>query len=124
MDTSGSVNIMATMAERKILEAMEEGQFDNLPGCGSPQKLEDLSHLPPDMRLAYIVMKNNGFLNDDENEAMPFRPYAALPKTEGINKRERLSYLLAELREAEKSPKEQRPSPGLVAAFIKKILRD
>ena len=59
------INVSALIAEQKILAAMREGQFDNLPGSGRPQKLEDLSHLPEDLRLAYIALKNSGFLEED-----------------------------------------------------------
>ena len=53
---------IAFIAERKIEEAMAEGQFDNLPGTGKPLELEDLSHLPPDMRMAYTILKNSGYI--------------------------------------------------------------
>lgn len=46
------------IAERKIKEAMEKGEFDDLPGRGGPLPLEDDSHVPEDLRLAYKVLKN------------------------------------------------------------------
>jgi len=46
------------IAEHRILEAMEEGLFDNLPGRGRPLPLEDDSHVPPELRMAYKIMKN------------------------------------------------------------------
>ena len=45
------------IAENRILEAMEAGVFDNLPGHGKPLRLEDESHIPPDLRMVYKVMK-------------------------------------------------------------------
>mgnify|MGYP005840959147 CR=1 FL=1 len=45
------------MAENRILEAIEAGLFDNLPGKGRPLKLEDDGHVPPELRLAYKIMK-------------------------------------------------------------------
>ncbi len=50
------------IAEEKIREAMERGDFDDLPGKGKPLKLEDDSHLPQDIRLAHKVLKNAGCL--------------------------------------------------------------
>lgn len=44
--------------ENKIKEAIERGDFDNLPGYGKPLVLEDDSHVPPDLRLAYKILKN------------------------------------------------------------------
>ncbi|MFZ7111397.1 MAG: DnaJ family domain-containing protein [Desulfatiglandales bacterium] len=46
------------IAEQRIKEAMERGEFDNLPGRGEPLKLEDDSHVPEDLRLAYKILKN------------------------------------------------------------------
>ncbi|MEM5790044.1 MAG: DnaJ family domain-containing protein [Syntrophobacteraceae bacterium] len=46
------------IAEEKIRRAMEEGEFDNLPGKGKPLKLEDDSHLPQDIRLTHKILKN------------------------------------------------------------------
>lgn len=45
------------IAENRILEAMEAGLFDNLEGKGKPLKLEDDSHIPPELRMAYKIMK-------------------------------------------------------------------
>ena len=44
--------------ERKIKEAQEKGEFDNLPGKGEPLKLEDDSGVPEDLRMAYKILKN------------------------------------------------------------------
>jgi hypothetical protein len=56
------LSAVAFVAERKIEEAAAAGAFDDLPGAGSPLHLEDLSHLPPEMRTAYIVLRNAGYL--------------------------------------------------------------
>jgi hypothetical protein len=45
------------IAESRILEAMEAGLFDNLEGRGKPLKLENDSHVPPELRMAYKIMK-------------------------------------------------------------------
>ena len=50
------------IAERRIVEAIREGAFDNLPGAGKPLKLEDDSHLPEDLRIVYKILKNAGFV--------------------------------------------------------------
>ena len=50
------------IAEQKIEQAIKDGMFDNLPGMGKPLVLEDLSSLPPEMRMAYTVLKNSGFI--------------------------------------------------------------
>ncbi|WP_236025885.1 DnaJ family domain-containing protein [Geomonas azotofigens] len=48
------------IAERRIKEAMERGEFDNLPGRGKPLVQEDLSAVPEELRMAYKVLKNAG----------------------------------------------------------------
>jgi hypothetical protein len=46
------------IVEQRIKEAMEKGEFDDLPGKGKPMLLEDDSHVPEDLRLAYKLLKN------------------------------------------------------------------
>jgi hypothetical protein len=46
------------IAENRILEAIETGEFENLKGKGQPLKFEDESHIPSDLRLAYKILKN------------------------------------------------------------------
>ena len=50
------------IAERRIVEAIREGAFDDLPGAGQPLKLEDDSHLPEDLRIVFKILKNAGFV--------------------------------------------------------------
>jgi hypothetical protein len=50
------------IAERRILEAIREGAFDDLPGAGQPLKLEDDSNVPEDLRIAYKILKNSGYV--------------------------------------------------------------
>ncbi|GAB5045956.1 DnaJ family domain-containing protein [Thermodesulfovibrio sp. TK110] len=54
------MDIFEKIAEEKIREAMEQGIFDDLPNKGKPLKLEDLSWVPEDLRLAYKILKNAG----------------------------------------------------------------
>jgi hypothetical protein len=46
------------IVERKIREAQEKGEFDNLPGSGNPIDLQDDANIPDDLRLAYKILKN------------------------------------------------------------------
>jgi len=56
------MDVMALVAERKIREAMDRGEFDNLAGAGKPLPEEDLSGVPEELRMAYRVLKNAGCL--------------------------------------------------------------
>lgn len=51
-----------TIAERKIREAIEDGEFENLSGKGRPLHFEDETWIPDDLRTAYRFLKNSGFI--------------------------------------------------------------
>jgi hypothetical protein len=53
------------IAEAKIKEAGERGEFENLPGAGKPLRLEDDAHVPEHLRAGYRLLKNAGFLPPD-----------------------------------------------------------
>ncbi|MDD4732183.1 MAG: DUF1992 domain-containing protein [Desulfovibrio sp.] len=46
------------IADEAIRKAQQEGGFDNLEGAGRPLRLEDDSMIPPDLRMAYKILKN------------------------------------------------------------------
>jgi hypothetical protein len=48
------------IVEAIIQEAMERGEFDNLPGRGKPIDLTEYFETPEEVRLAYSVLKNAG----------------------------------------------------------------
>ena len=48
------------LVENKIREAMERGEFDDLPGRGKPVDLEAYFAMPEDLRLGHSVLKNAG----------------------------------------------------------------
>lgn len=50
------------IAERRIRQAMEEGSLGVTSWQGRPLPLEDESHIPPDLRMAYKILKNAGYL--------------------------------------------------------------
>ena len=55
---TGAVPLFQRLAEQRILEAQRRGEFDDLPGKGKPLELEDLSWVPDDLRIGYMVLKN------------------------------------------------------------------
>lgn len=52
------MSLFQKIVEKRIKEAQERGEFNNLPGHGKPIKIEDDSHIPEDLRLAYKILKN------------------------------------------------------------------
>lgn len=59
---------LQSIAERRIQDAAKAGAFDNLPGQGRPLELEDMSHVPEDLRMAYKVLRNAGCLPPELEE--------------------------------------------------------
>jgi len=58
-------HVIARIAEGKIKEAIERGEFDNLPGKGKPIHLDDLSNIPEEHRATYLLLKNAGFAPEE-----------------------------------------------------------
>ena len=59
------MDILAKIAEQRIREAMERGEFDNLPFHGKPIKLDDLVGVPEPLRMGYKILKNAGVLPEE-----------------------------------------------------------
>jgi Domain of unknown function (DUF1992) len=50
------------LAERVIQEAIARGELDDLPGAGRPLELDDDALVPEELRVAYRILKNAGFV--------------------------------------------------------------
>ena len=46
------------IAERRIAEAVSQGELDNLPGAGRPLDLEEDALVPEELRMAHRILKN------------------------------------------------------------------
>ena len=60
------MDILAKIAEQRIREAMERGEFDHLPCHGKPIKLDDLAGVPEHLRM--VSLKNLLYAFYDETE--------------------------------------------------------
>jgi hypothetical protein len=56
------MSVFDTLADRRIREAQQRGEFDDLPGAGRPLDLADDALVPEDLRVAYRILKNAGFV--------------------------------------------------------------
>ena len=56
------------LAEKKIAEAIERGELDDLPGAGRPLELDDDALVPEELRLAYRILKNAGYVPAEVGE--------------------------------------------------------
>jgi hypothetical protein len=54
--------MLELIAERKIVEALERGELSNLPGEGRPLVLDDDALVPEELRAAYRILKNAGYV--------------------------------------------------------------
>jgi len=50
------------LVEQRLSEAVSRGEFDDLPGAGKPLALDDDPLVPEELRLAYRILKNAGFV--------------------------------------------------------------
>ena len=47
--------------EGQIRDAIERGDFDNLPDKGKPIDLSEWEKTPPTLRMSYSILKNAGY---------------------------------------------------------------
>lgn len=89
-----------TIAEKRIREAISEGRFD-VVADGRPLDLEDYFKVPPDLRMAYSVLKNAGCVPEEVEylkEVDRLRSALAAAKTEASRQQARRTLADAELR--------------------------
>lgn len=55
------MNRLESLTERKLREAIENGEFDNLPGKGEPIDLKENPFEDPDLRTVHRLLRNAGF---------------------------------------------------------------
>ena len=55
------MNRLESLAEKKLREAIENGEFDNLPGKGEPLDLKENPFEDPDLRMVHRLLRNAGF---------------------------------------------------------------
>jgi len=56
------MNIFASIAEQRIREAIERGEFDNQAYHGKPLNLDELAGIPEPLRMGYKILQNAGVL--------------------------------------------------------------
>ena len=52
--------VLELLAEKKIAEAAERGELDDLPGAGRPLELDDDTLVPEELRMANRILRNAG----------------------------------------------------------------
>ena len=96
-------SVISMIAEQRIIEAQQQGAFDNLAGAGKPLHLEDDSAIPEDLRMAYKVLKNSGYVPEaiaQRKEISNLMDMLEKESDEGQKLRQmrRMQFLLVQLR--------------------------
>jgi hypothetical protein len=94
------------LVEQRILEAQARGEFDRLPGAGQPMDLDEDPLVPDDLRVAWRVLRNAGFVPPEVEALRRLRDAAAevdraadgAAKDRALRKLQALSLALAESR--------------------------
>jgi hypothetical protein len=97
------------IAERRILEAIENGEFENLEGQGKPLQFEDEAFIPDDLRMAYRFLKNAGFVPPEIESRKELINMCALfnaldDEKERLKKLRELNFLLLKVNVNRKKP--------------------
>lgn len=89
--------LLDQIAEARIQEAIERGELRDLPGEGKPLQLENDSTIPEELRVAYRLLKNAGFLPPELQLRKELREaeqlLQQLPESERSRARARLELL-------------------------------
>ncbi len=56
------MHALEIIAEQKIAAALAAGDLEHLPGAGEPLDLDDDRLVPEELRMAYRILKNAGFV--------------------------------------------------------------
>ncbi|MDQ2921214.1 MAG: DUF1992 domain-containing protein [Acidobacteriota bacterium] len=56
-----AMNRLESLTEKKLREAIENGEFDELPGKGEPIDLKENPFEDPDLRVVHRLLRNAGF---------------------------------------------------------------
>ncbi|WP_322060295.1 DnaJ family domain-containing protein [Paraburkholderia sp. J63] len=56
------MKLLDALVEQRIAAAAARGDFDDLPGAGAPQALDEDPFVPEEVRVANRILKNAGFV--------------------------------------------------------------
>ncbi len=120
------MEFFAKLAERRILEAIENGEFENLEGKGKPIIFEDETWLPEDLRMAYRFLKNAGCVPPELEMRNEVINMCSLMNTldddkERIKKIRELNFKLLKLNMTRKKPLNFEDFPEYEAKMVDKL---
>src|SRR5438874_13315278 len=77
---------MFFLAERRIEEAIARGELDDLPGAGRPLELDDDRLVPEELRAAYRMLKNAGYVPPDVEDLREIGQLERLAQSRALKK--------------------------------------
>lgn len=103
------MDALSFIAEQKIAQAMQERDFTTSKWKGKPLPMEDDRFVPDDLKMAYKILKNSGFLPPEVEERKEIKRLEDLIATsedehERLKQMKKLSVLLMKI-------DAQRPTP-------------
>jgi len=103
------MDAFSKIAERRIIEAIKNGEFDNLLNRGKPIDLDEDCFVPQELRMAYRILKNSGCLPSElelRNEIISLRSMinSLDNDTERMKKIRELNFNLLKFNELRKKP--------------------
>jgi hypothetical protein len=115
------------IAERKIREAIQNGEFDNLLNSGKPIDLDEDCFIPQELRMAYRVLKNSGCLPPElelRNEIISLRSMISSldDDKERMKKIRELNFRLLKLNELRKKPLDIEDFPEYQEKIYRKFI--
>lgn len=98
------MRLLEQLAEQRIAEALARGELSDLPGAGRPLDLDDDALVPEELRAAYRILRNAGYLPDAINARVELARLvdlheAACDDQERVALSARMSALMARLGE-------------------------
>ena len=95
------MNAFDWIAEQRISEAIARGELDDLPGAGRPLALDDDALVPAELRMAYRILRNAGFVPpeiEERRELASLRALVGAAVDEGERRRAAARLALLEMR--------------------------
>ncbi len=121
------MEIFSKIAEQRIREAIERGEFDNLEGMGRPIRFEDETWIPDDLRPAYRFLKNAGCIPPElelRKEVLSLRQLLGTidDNQERLKRIRELNFKLLKLNEMRKRPLELGQFPEYEGKIFAKMI--
>lgn len=123
---SSGLAVFAAIAERRIGEAMAKGEFDGLEGAGRPLIFEDDAMVPEDLRMAYKILKNAGYLPPEILEEKEILTAADLlsqapDEKERYRRMKKLEFLVMKANQRRVRPIDLEKSPAYYEQVVSRI---